>query len=146
MESEEDKSISKISKETWSQMYLEELKFIFTAEASAIRAAMLINGGAAVALLSFIANIIEKNKSIEPFAFSMFIYVASILSAAVCYWLSAWSQRCYSAHKYNPELKLRKTLSGIINDISVALLWLSYIGFGYGSWLTYKALLKLSNA
>ena len=145
METKEDKKISKISAETWSQMYLEELKFIFTAEANAIRAAMLINGGAAVALLSFIANIINKDKNIEPFAFSMFIYVVSILSAAVCYWLSAWSQRCYSAHKFNPELTFRKTLSGLINDVSVFLLWLSYIGFGYGSWLTYAALINFNN-
>ena len=147
MDSKEDKTITEISKDTWSQMYLEELRYIFTAEASAIRAAMVINAGASIALLGFMANIISKpNKyDITEFAFSMLVYVASVLSAAVCYWLSAWSQRNYSAYKYNPKLVLRKKLSSIINDISVFLIWLSYTGFGYGGWLAYKALLSINN-
>ena len=141
------KKADEVAIEAWSQMYVEELKAIFTLEVHSIRAALLINGGAAVALLSFLASTINagSNSFVAEFSISLIAYVAGVLCAAVAYWVVYLSQSNYSRHHYNNNLKYRKILGDIFNYISVLLIIGAFSFFSYGGWVTYQTLLLVSN-
>jgi len=147
MESDDEK-INKIAAETWSQLYVEELKSIFAAETQAIRAALIINGGAAVALLGFLASIINNSGddlSIISFAKSLFLFTSGVLSAAVSYWVVYWAQSNHAHYRYNNNLKWRKTVAGMFTDLATLLIASSYGLFGYASFVIYNALLQITS-
>ena len=59
---------------------------------------MLINGGAAVALLAFLGNLITNNSgaAVPSFANAMQAFVLGVFLAAVAYALTYLSQICYN--------------------------------------------------
>ena len=82
---------------TWS---LEQFRQILVLGQSALKSVMLINGGAAVALLAFIGNLSGKTPPtppVLPFANSLWVFVFGVFLAAVAYGLTYLGQLCYAA-------------------------------------------------
>ena len=83
----------------WS---LESFKQVIALGQSTLKTIMLINGGAAVATLAFLGNILSKPRPIaglHPFASSMLTFVFGVFLSAAAYALTYFSQLCYSGTK-----------------------------------------------
>lgn len=120
---------------TWS---LEGFKQVIALGQSTLKSMMLINGGAAVALLAFLGNLLSKEntpaKNIIPFAGSMRMFVLGVFLAAVAYATTYFSQLHYSGDKkWHQQAGLGfHILTSIIGTCSLA-------AFLYGSNLAYQA-------
>lgn len=83
----------------WS---LEGFRQIIALGQSTLKSMMLINGGAAVALLAFLGNLITRSGSSEnivAFAGSMRLFVIGVFLAAVAYATTYFSQLFYDGEK-----------------------------------------------
>jgi len=83
----------------WS---LEGFKQIIALGQSTLKSMMLINGGAAVALLAFLGNLITRTGSsanVVAFAGSMRLFVIGVFLAAVAYATTYFSQLFYDGEK-----------------------------------------------
>jgi len=81
---------------------LESFKQVIALGQSTLKSIMLINGGAAVALLAFLGNLLGKSSSavgLLPFAGSMRIFVVGVFLSAVAYALTYFSQLFYNGAK-----------------------------------------------
>jgi len=81
---------------------LESFKQVIALGQSTLKSIMLINGGAAVALLAFLGNLLSKSSSsvgLLPFAGSMRIFVMGVFLSAVAYALTYFSQLFYNGVK-----------------------------------------------
>ena len=81
---------------------LENFRQVIALGQSTLKSIMLINGGAAVALLAFLGNLINaknNNVGIPPFANSMRLFVIGVFLAAVAYALTYFSQLFYAGAK-----------------------------------------------
>lgn len=119
----------------WS---LESFKQVIALGQSTLKAIMLINGGAAVALLAFLGNILSKSHPIvglHPFASSMLTFVLGVLLSAVAYALTYLSQLGYSGTKPWQQKTgvVLHVLTGLTGAFSMgAFLWgakIAYHGF-----------------
>ena len=84
---------------SWS---LEGFRQVIALGQSTLKSIMLINGGAAVALLAFLGNLINSKSAavpLLPFANSMQAFVVGVFLAAVAYGLTYFSQLCYDGNK-----------------------------------------------
>lgn len=118
-----------------SEVSIKLMEAAIEAGKEAIKAAVLINGGAAVALLSFIASdkvaIIDGQK----LGCSVALFAGGVLLGAV-----AFSSRYLSQFFYNA--KCNKT-GNLFNFGSWLLVFLSYVAFGGGIYVTVNALTTL---
>ena len=83
----------------WS---LEGFRQIIALGQSTLKSMMLINGGAAVALLAFLGNLITRSGpsgSIVAFADSMRLFVIGVFLAAIAYATTYFSQLFYDGEK-----------------------------------------------
>ena len=83
----------------WS---LEGFRQIIALGQSTLKSMMLINGGAAVALLAFLGNLITRSGSstnVVAFAGSMRLFVIGVFLAAVAYATTYFSQLFYDGEK-----------------------------------------------
>ena len=83
----------------WS---LEGFKQVIALGQSTLKSIMLINGGAAVALLAFLGNLLSKsgsNVGLLPFANSMLTFVIGVFISAVAYALTYFRQLFYNGTK-----------------------------------------------
>ena len=81
---------------------LESFKQVIALGQSTLKNIMLINGGAAVALLAFLGNLLGKSNSavgLLPFAGSMRVFVIGVFLSAVAYALTYFSQLFYNGAK-----------------------------------------------
>jgi hypothetical protein len=81
---------------------LEGFRQIIALGQSTLKSMMLINGGAAVALLAFLGNLITRSGSstnVVVFAGSMRMFVVGVFLAAVAYATTYFSQLFYGGEK-----------------------------------------------
>jgi len=118
---------------------LEMLRSTITVGQSALKSALLINGGASVALLAFIGTVWSSNGA-EPvvgcLAEAMLHYVAGVLSAAVAAGATYFSQAGY-AGGFGAASKATGRVGHVLAILGVLA---AYILFGRGSWLSFLSL------
>lgn len=81
---------------------LEGFKQVIALGQSTLKSIMLINGGAAVALLAFLGNLINRSgpsSNVVAFADSMRMFVIGVFLAAVAYATTYFSQLFYDGEK-----------------------------------------------
>ena len=118
---------------------------------NALKSSIIINGGAAVALLAFIGGIIKQPSNTSAvslscigYALLIFMIGAGLAGSAtggryICQTLfcSALSKN-YSEHQRNYPLYIGR----FINFITILAGGLSFSAFFYGGWISYSALIK----
>lgn len=118
---------------------LEMLRSVITVGQSALRSALLINGGAAVALLAFVGKLWSSG-AVDPalggISAGLIQYVWGVLSAAVAAGATYFSQAGYAGEFGRASRKVG--MGGHL--IAVAGVILAYILFGVASWTTYEAI------
>ena len=115
---------------------LEMLRATITTGQSALKSALLINGGAAAALLAFIGSAWSSNKIAEALpniSAALLLYVFGVLAAAVAAGATYLSQAGYG----NEFGKASKCVGYIGHVLAVVGVLASYILFGRASWLAY---------
>jgi hypothetical protein len=123
------------------QAHERDLEFIRSTVAAAhvaLKAALLINGGAAVAMLAFIGNVFRacRDTSLVPaLSFALLLHVFGVLAAAVATGTAYVAQAGFG----NELGKHSVGLGGAFRVISCALIATSYVLFGYASWAAYMA-------
>lgn len=82
---------------------LEGFRQVIALGQSTLKNIMLINGGAAVALLAFLGNLINSKSAavpLLPFANSMLAFVVGVFLAGAAYGLTYFSQLCYDGGNF----------------------------------------------
>ncbi len=116
---------------------IEEFKSVISAGQTALRSAILINGGAAIALLSFIGHIWNTNTSTaiaKEITCSLFIFLIGVLAGTVSTGTTYLSQYSYGYGKYK--------LGHIINILTIMIIIISYICFLYGGYIAYNSFIS----
>ncbi|MEB7587098.1 hypothetical protein NGC36_17660 [Serratia rubidaea] len=125
---------------------IENFKTVITAGANASRACMLINGGAAVALLAFMGNIWNKQTqiaAIAQIANGIIYFCIGVLLAATCTGFTYLSQFGYA----NIDMERDDHDKGfwgyfglIFNVLAITSAIVSAILFGFGCFSAYNAI------
>jgi len=120
----------------WERVHeskLEDRRLLIAAGQSSMKTSILINGGAAVALLAFVGHLVGSgNNALVPgFAVSLVCFVMAVLSGALSLGVTYVTLSSYSAEKTNR--------GNITNYIAVVLVALSFALFGTGSWFAFMA-------
>lgn len=109
---------------------IEEFKATVGLAQSSLRAAMLINGGAAVAILAFMGNIWSKGNVTTGLTGSLWFFIGGIVAAAFGTGTAYFAQHGFVLAKNENEEKnaMRWRVASIV------LVILSYIVFAFGAW------------
>ena len=113
---------------------LEQFRSVIQSGQAALKSAILINGGAAVALLAFLGRIWQKPQStadVSGLTMSLLEFIFGVLAVAVA---SGTTYICQYSYGRN-WIKTGHT----INIVSILLVVISYILFGLGSYSAYQA-------
>lgn len=107
----------------------------FRAHENTLKSALVVNGGAAVALLAFVGNLATKatgGLSMNGFGRAMLIFAAGVLLAgvgqAVTHFLALLG------------LKGQSDLAGWTNLVVMFLVVAAFTAFGWGTWEAFKAI------
>ncbi|MBK4996791.1 hypothetical protein IAE39_004965 [Pseudomonas sp. S37] len=118
---------------------LEMFKSIIQTGQSAIKANMLLNGGAAVALLAFIGKLADVNPGNIPlFAMPLTVFVIGAFLATLVSGLAYLTQVIFSE-----DGKWRDRIGNTLQGISILAGLGSLILFGCGTHLAYRAFIAL---
>ncbi len=114
-----------------AQHAIEMFRAVIDAGKEALRAAMIINGGAVIALLSLLGNlgIIEIKTLGGEITLSILYFSFGVLLVAIAYGARYCAQYSYSREWIKP--------GHFFNIISIFSTLTSYILFAWGSYLTY---------
>jgi hypothetical protein len=119
---------------------LEGFRQVISLGQSALKSLMLINGGAAVALLAFLGNLLAQKLAIPllPFADSMRSFVSGVALSAAAYGLTYFSQLCYdnSGKSWQVTGRVLHVLTSLVAAAALA-------AFLWGSSLAYQGFAKL---
>jgi len=117
---------------------LEMLRTVITTGQSALKSALLINGGAAAALLAFVGGIWgkpEAKAALPNIAYGLSLFVWGVLSAACASGATYLSQA-----GFNGELGKRSQAVGeIARGLAIACVIAAYVLFACGAWQAYVA-------
>lgn len=117
---------------------LEMLRATITTGQSALKSALLINGGAAAATLAFIGSVWSSTKTpalLPSLAYGLSLFVWGVLSAACAAGATYLSQAGYGG-----ELGSRsQSIGGIARALAIVGVVGAYGLFGYAAWQTYVA-------
>lgn len=124
-----------------SSATLEMFKSVMQSGQNAIKTMLLLNGGAAIALLAFIGKLTDNNsRAIPDFAYSLASFVIGALFMGFVACLTYLGQMAFDSD----VTKHQQIGKGI--QISCAILGaLSLFSFSYGTYKTYQAFLCLAN-
>jgi hypothetical protein len=116
------------------EIELEHVKVVSQAGNFALKSAILINGGASVALLAFLGKIwgsatIVQNVLLINMPLALLLFVLGVLSSAVAAGLN------YLASSFGREETA--TRFHLFNGLTIAFVIVSYIAFGTGGFLGY---------
>lgn len=118
---------------------LEMLRAVITAGQSALKGALIINGGAAVALLAFIGKIwgnSDTQPTLAALSFALLSYVFGVLSAAMAAGATYFSQAGYASGfgRFSDRI-------GRIGHIAaIGFVFGAYYLFAQGSWKAFAAI------
>jgi len=127
------------SRQQYHEHNLEMLRSTISTGQSALKSALLINGGAAVALLAFIGSIWTSNnaaKALPEISLALLLYVSGVLSAAIAAGFTYFSQAGFG-HEFG---KNSRPVGHVGRWLAVLGVFASYVLFGYGSWLAFAGL------
>ena len=116
---------------------LEHFKTVISSGQTALKSAILINGGGSVALLTFIGKIISNGPIMNhasELPLSLFCFVLGVLSAAVA------SGATYLAQS---SFQTKKNVGHIFNGTAIALVLFSYFLFFKGAFVAFSAFEKI---
>jgi hypothetical protein len=119
---------------------LEMFKSTIAAGQNSMRAAMLMHGGAAIALLAFIGNLAVNPDTlplVKSFGGILPWYLGGLLLVVIAYGTTYLTQSHFSEDK-------KEHLGKRWNITSCVLVILSYLAFIAGSWLGYLALMGMT--
>ena len=119
---------------SWS---LEGFKQVIALGQSTLKSLMLINGGAAVALLAFLGNLVTRSDpsaNIVAFADSMRMFVIGVFLAAVAYATTYFSQLFYAGAK-----KWQRRTGLVFHVLTTLVGTASLIAFLWGALVAYDA-------
>lgn len=125
-------------KKDWS---LEMFKSVIAAGQNSMRAAMLMHGGAAIALLAFIGNLAVNSDTlllVPNFGGILPWYLGGLLLVVIAYGTTYLAQSNFSEDK-------KEHLGKRWNILSCTLVIASYLTFIAGSWFGYHALLGMAS-
>ena len=113
---------------------IEMFRSVITTGQSALKSALLINGGAAVAMLAAISNIWTKGideEAATPLTASILCFAIGVLSAAIAMGVAYFTQYYYKDDKVRP--------GACFNVLAIILVLASYALFGIGAYAAYSA-------
>lgn len=122
---------------------IESFKAAINIGANACRTFLIMNGGAAIALLAFLGNIWNKESSVDAafaIATALSLFCMGVVFAGLCSGLSYFSQCLFASS----ELGARKLLSWsghFINTLACLCGAGSIYLFGYGSYSAYQSMI-----
>ena len=117
-----------------SQIFTEGFRSVILSAQNALRSSILINGGASVALLTFIGKLnIEANTQVNKLAFPLLIFVIGVLVSAINSGFTYLTQWFYFG-----GVVWKEKLGFYLNIINIILAIASYSLFAIGTWFTYK--------
>lgn len=122
---------------------IESFKAAISIGANACRTFLIMNGGAAIALLAFLGNIWNKNSSTEAasaIATALFLFCGGVVLAGLCSVLSYFSQ-CFFSSSYGGRKKVHLWLGQIINALACICGGGSIFIFAYGSFSAYQSMI-----
>jgi hypothetical protein len=103
---------------------------------------MIINGGAAIALLAFLGNVWNKDSSpdvLSSILGSLLIFCIGVLCSGVCSGFTYLAQYCYATSELGSDSKWK--MGGDVNNIIAILSGVSsLILFGVGAYVTYASM------
>jgi len=104
---------------------IEQFKSVMQVSVLALRSAMIINGGAAIALLTFLGNM-KDTSGMACFVNSLQFYIAGVALAALATGTSYFAQ-----YRYLHELKNNnsKSRGQYFTCLTIALVFLAYAAF-----------------
>jgi hypothetical protein len=110
------------------EAHLEQFKSLMQVSVLALRSAMIINGGAALALLTFLGNL-KENTGMLQFICALKFYIVGVALAALATGISYLAQ-----YRYLQELKndSANDKGQYITYITIALVFISYAAFIVG--------------
>ncbi|EMF5054508.1 MULTISPECIES: hypothetical protein [Serratia] len=126
---------------------LESFRSVISTGANASKSCMLVNGGAAIALLAFVGNIWSKDTAaaaVTELAYGVLFFCFGVLCAAVCTGITYLAQYCYSnvdIGNDNDEKSGWKIAGGGFNIVAILSAIASLILFGYGCYSAYEAII-----
>lgn len=111
---------------------MEMFKSVITTGQSALRAAMLLNGGAAVAMLAFVGKLVEhSSSSSSAVATAVFLFAIGALLGAMATGSTYLSQMSYA---FDGESRVATVSARLLHVVTVFLVASSLIVFAYGAW------------
>ncbi len=116
------------------QHSLEMFRSVIVYGQDALKSAILINGGAAVALLAFIGNVWTKSTgqpAVNSLTKAIFLFTIGVLSAAIGAGTSHLTQYFY---KENKEKKAK-----MLHVLTIVIVVAAYTLFFFGSYNAYRA-------
>lgn len=119
------------------QHSLEMLRSVFAYGQAALKSAILINGGAAVALLAFIGNIWAKGivpEAVSSITSAIICFSAGVLAAAFATGTTYLTQYCYSEDHDRTGVTF--------HIVTILIVLSSYYLFARGSYESYLAFVK----
>lgn len=121
---------------------LEAFRSVITVGANASRAFMVINGGAAIALLAFLGNIWNKSSTPEAtsaIACSLLIFCLGVLASGVCSGFTYLAQ--FSTASSGLNSKKGWFYSAVCFNVIAVIAGATSLGlFGYGAYATYTSM------
>lgn len=127
------------SRQQLHERQLEMLRAVITIGQSALKSALLINGGAAVALLAFVGKIwgdVESKGTLEVLSIALISFVFGVLSSAMAAGATYFSQSGYSSDSG----RIIKWVGDGGRVIAILFVFGGYFLFGRGAWLAYQAI------
>lgn len=120
---------------------LEEYKLKFQATVqsgqAALKSAFLVNGGAAVALLAFIGNVLTKTQdNVNGLGFPLLLYVVGVLFPTVASGLTYLSQYQYGKSVKDDDQFAKSARK--INWVGIGFVTLSYVLFAIATFFAYR--------
>ena len=115
-----------------ADMSKELFKSVIASGENALKAAMLINGGASVAFLAFLGNLMVKSQALKMgnFPKAMLCFVGGVLVAATATGLTYCAQ-----HSYHQR---RLKTGNVFNMFAIAFVVASYFLFAFGGWKAFR--------
>lgn len=151
MGAEEAKRRTTLDIERWkleNAFDVEMFKAVIEAGQTALKSALLINGGAAAALLAFLGNLLTKSSPpnngtiVTGIGFAMMIFVCSLGAAGVASGFRYLSQFCYS-NRHGDCADSWIAGGHVMNFISVVLAVGSFGGFFWGGYTAYRSFVAM---
>jgi hypothetical protein len=127
----------------WQAERIELAKSVILTAQNALKSAMLINGGAAVALLAFVGHVWKPDGStlLISIAGALYWFVIGVLLDAVSAASFYFTQWFY--HETSGASRDRYFVAGVtFHMLAILLVLTSYGTFAYGTLLVYNALIK----